>query len=114
VAGSAHPVVSQVGGPRQQPDAAVSPSGILLYSGGPGASRFVWVDRAGKTIEAVSELNRYFGFRLSPNGKRFVAQRGPGVATDLGLMDVDRHIFSLFAPPVVAGLLEPPVWSSDG
>jgi len=114
VAGSPHPVVSQVGGPRQQPDAAVSPSGMLLYSGGPGASRFVWVDRAGKTMEAVSELNRYVGFRLSPNGKRFVAQRGPDVATDLGLMDVDRHVFSLFAPPVVAGLLEPPVWSSDG
>jgi Tol biopolymer transport system component len=114
VAGSAHPVVSQVGGPRQQPDAAVSPSGLLLYSEGPAASRFVWVDRAGKTIEAVSELNRYVGFRLSPNGKRFVAQRGPDVATDLGLMDMERHVFSLFAPHVERGILEPPVWSSDG
>jgi Tol biopolymer transport system component/predicted Ser/Thr protein kinase len=112
--GSAHTVVSQVEGARQLPDAAVSPSGLLLYSGGAGASRFVWVDRAGKTMEAVSELNRYGGFRLSPNGKRFVAQRGPDVATDLGLMDLDRHVFSLFAPTVVDGLLEPPVWSSDG
>ena len=112
--GSGHAVVSQVGGPRQQPDAAVSPGGLLLYSGGPGASRFVWVDRAGKTMEAVSELNRYVGFRLSPNGKRFVAQRGLDLTTDLWLMDVDRHVFSLFAPPVVAGPLEPPVWSSDG
>jgi Tol biopolymer transport system component/predicted Ser/Thr protein kinase len=112
--GSEHTVVSQVGGPRQRPDAAVSASGMLLYSAGPGASRFVWVDRAGKTMEAASEPNRYVGFRLSPNGKRFVAQRGPDVANDLGLMDVDRHVFSLFAPPVVDGLLEPPVWSSDG
>jgi eukaryotic-like serine/threonine-protein kinase len=114
VAGSPHAVVSQVGGPRQLIDGAVSPGGMLLYSGGPRASRFVWVDRAGKTIEAVSELNRYAGFRLSPNGKRFVAERGPDVATDLWLMDVDRHVFSLFAPPVANGQLEPPVWSSDG
>jgi Tol biopolymer transport system component/predicted Ser/Thr protein kinase len=114
LAGSPHAIVSQVGGVRQVPDAAVSPNGLLLYSAGPGASRFVWVDRAGKTMEAVSEPNRYFGFRLSPNGKRFVAQRGPDVANDLGLMDLDRHVFSLFAPPVVDGVLEPPVWSSDG
>jgi hypothetical protein len=111
--GSAHTVVSQVNSLRHV-DAAVSLDGLLLYSGGPGASRFVWVDRAGKTIEAVSEPGRYVGFRLSPNGKHFIARRGLDVATDLGLMDVDRHVFSLFAPPVVAGSLEPPVWSNDG
>jgi Tol biopolymer transport system component len=28
-------------------------------------------------------------------------------------MDVERHVLSLFASPVAAALLEPPVWSSD-
>ncbi|HKE23907.1 MAG TPA: protein kinase, partial [Bryobacteraceae bacterium] len=110
--GSAHTVVSQVGSLRN-PDAAVSPSGILLYSGGPGASRFVWVDRAGKTSEALSELNKYVGFRLSPNGKRFVAVRWAYAPSDLWLMDVERHVFSLFAPQSDRPY-EPPVWSSDG
>ncbi|HWU39893.1 MAG TPA: hypothetical protein VN203_19760, partial [Candidatus Acidoferrum sp.] len=110
--GSAHTVVTQVGSLRG-PEAAVSPGGLLLYSGGPGASRFVWVDRAGKTIEAVSEPNRYVGFRLSPNGKHFVAVRGAASPTDLWLMDVERHVLSLFAPSLPTGTLEPPVWSSD-
>jgi hypothetical protein len=111
--GSAHTVVSQVNSVRH-PDAAVSAGGLLLYSAGSGANRFVWVDRAGKTIEAVSEPSRYFGFRLSPNGRHFLAVRGATPPTDLWLMDADRHVFSLFAPPVVAGSLEPPVWSNDG
>jgi serine/threonine protein kinase/Tol biopolymer transport system component len=113
LAGSAQTVVSHVGS-LLLPEAAVSPGGILLYSAGPGASRFVWLDRAGKTTEAVSELNKYVGFRLSPNGKRFVAARGDDSPNDLWLMDMERHVFSLFAPHVDRGILEPPVWSSDG
>jgi serine/threonine protein kinase len=92
--------------------AAVSRAGILLYAGGSNASNLAWLDRNGKSLEVFSPSDAYHAFRISPDGKRFVAVRGPYPQNDdLWLMDVERHLFSRFAP--IPGN-QTPVWSSDG
>jgi Tol biopolymer transport system component/predicted Ser/Thr protein kinase len=104
-------LVSQV---RSTPEpAAVSATGVLLFSGGSVANRFMWLDRAGKTLEVLGEPEKYVAFRLSPDGKRFIAVRN-GVSVpnaDLWLMDVERHLFSRFAPTLDSRAA---VWSNDG
>ena len=103
-------LVSQV---RSRMAAAVSPGGILVYAGGLATSRFMWLDRAGKSLEVLSEADKYLAFQLSPDGKRFMAVRG-GMSVrraDLWLMAVERHTFSRFAP---TDSNNHAVWSSDG
>jgi len=95
---------------------AVSPASVLLYAGGSNAGRLAWLDRTGKSLEVFSQPDDYHAFRLSPDGKRFVAVRGlsgPSAApiADLWLMDVERHLFSRFAP---TQFNQTPVWSNDG
>jgi hypothetical protein len=92
-------LLSQVGSMLQP--AAASPGGILLYNGGSKASHLVWLDRAGKTLEVLSEADRQDTVRISPDGKRFREVRAPYPATrgnDLWLMSVERHVLSLFVP----------------
>ena len=106
-------LVSQV---RSFVSVAVSPAGVLLYPGGSNASRLAWLDRTGKSLEVFSQPDDYHAFRISPDGKRFVAVRGlrgPSAApiADLWLMDVERHLFSRFAP---TQFNQTPVWSNDG
>jgi Tol biopolymer transport system component len=107
-------LVSQVRGSSASA-AAVSRAGILLYAGGSNASHLAWLDRTGKSLEAFSQPDDYHAFRLSPDGKRFVAVRGlPNLSyakADLWLMDVERHLFSRFAPTQSN---QTPVWSNDG
>jgi serine/threonine-protein kinase len=107
-------LVSQVRSGFNPVVAAVSRAGILLYAGGSRASRLVWLDRAGKSLEVSSQPDVYNAFRLSPDGKRFVAVRGASVpprSDDLWLMALERHVFSRFAP---IPSNETPVWSNDG
>jgi hypothetical protein len=104
--------------------AAASPGGILLYNGGSKASHLVWLDRAGKTLEVLSEADRQDTVRISPDGKRFIKVGGPYAGTrgnDLRLMSVERHMLGLFVP--AARELTPLVrdsnywsalWSYDG
>jgi serine/threonine protein kinase len=107
-------VVSQVSY-QPIPPVAVSSGGLLLYGGGPQGGRFRWVDRAGKTIEVLSEPDRYNSFRLSPDGKRFVATRGEGgPANSLWVMAVERRVFSLFSPKAPDAINQAAVWSNDG
>jgi hypothetical protein len=103
-------LVSQV---RSFLPGSVSPGGILLYEGGSDSSRFMWLDRSGKNLEVLNEPDNYQAFRLSPDGKRFIAVRygdSPRNA-DLWLMAVERHPFSLFAP---TSFSQAAVWSNDG
>jgi Tol biopolymer transport system component len=111
--GPPHTVVSQVRSVGIPTPAAVSPGGILLYSGGLNASRFTWLDRAGKNLEVLGEPDQYGLFRLSPDGKRFIADRRRAAPpnSDLWLMDVERNTFSLFAPTLAN---QAAVWSNDG
>ena len=83
--------------------AAASLGGALLYAGGSNASRLMWLDRAGKTLEVLSEADRQATVRISPDGKRFVTVRGqyPEVrGNDVWLMSLERHVLSLFVPAV--------------
>jgi len=76
------------------------------------------LDRAGKTLEVLSGPDRRHFFGLSPDGKRLVALRagtgGPPPPTELWLMDVERRVFSLFAPTSRVGAYLSAVWSNDG
>jgi Tol biopolymer transport system component len=73
------------------------------------------VDRAGKTIDILSEPDSYTSFRLSPDGKRFVATRGEGgPANSLWVMAMDRRVFSLFTPKSPLAVNQAAVWSNDG
>jgi hypothetical protein len=94
---------------------AVSASGTLLYAAGPNASRFRWLSRVGQVLEALSETDRPYAFRLSPDGKRIieVRLRGYGPPSELWQTDLVRHVFSLFVP-ASRDLLDTAVWSSDG
>jgi serine/threonine protein kinase len=90
---------------------AVSRAGILLYSGGPNARHLAWLDRTGKRLEDFGQPDNYHAFRLAPDGKHFAAVRGSRIYADLWMMDVERRLFSRFAPTETN---ETPVWSSDG
>jgi Tol biopolymer transport system component len=111
--GSPRTLVSQFRGGGNSPmPASVSRAGILLYAGGSNASNLAWLDRSGKSLEAFSPSDDYHAFRISPDGKRFVAVRGKySINADLWLMDVERHLFSRFAPTQGN---QTPVWSNDG
>ena len=107
-------VVTQVSSQPILP-VAMSSGGLLLYAGGPKGGRFRWVDRAGKTIDVLSEPDSYTSFRLSPDGKRFVATRGEGgPANSLWVMAMDRRVFSLFTPKSPLAVNQAAVWSNDG
>jgi serine/threonine protein kinase len=107
-------VVTQVSSQPVLP-VAISSGGLLLYAGGPKGGRFRWVDRAGKTIDVLSEPDSYTSFRLSPDGKRFVATRGEGgPANSLWVMAMDRRVFSLFTPKAPLAVNQAAVWSNDG
>jgi Tol biopolymer transport system component len=83
--------------------AAASLGGILLYAGGSNVSHLVWLDRAGKTLEVLSEADRQSHVRISPDGKRFITVRAqyPAVrGNDVWLMSLERHVLSLFVPAV--------------
>jgi serine/threonine protein kinase len=104
-------LVSQV---RSFFSGAVSSAGVLLYAEGSNASRLAWLDRSGRNLEVFSQPGDYHALRISPDGKRFVAIRGlngPNVVADLWLMDVERRLFSRFAPTQSN---QTPVWSNDG
>jgi hypothetical protein len=98
--GAPRTLVSQV---RSWLPGAVSPGGILLYAGGPNASRFMWLDRAGKNLEVLSEPDNYQAFRLSPDGKRFIAVRAGASLrnSDLWLMAVERRSASSPRPSLI-------------
>jgi serine/threonine protein kinase len=90
---------------------AVSRAGVLLYVGGSNTRRLGWLDRTGKSLEVFSQPEDYHAFRISPDGKHFVAVRGSRINADLWLMDVERRLFSRFAPTTFN---RAPVWSIDG
>jgi serine/threonine protein kinase/Tol biopolymer transport system component len=111
--GPPHTIVSQIRYLGLPTPAAVSPGGILLYAGGRNAGHLAWLDRAGKNPEVLGEPDNYGAFRLSPDGKRFLAvrERAAPPNADLWWMDVERHTFSLFAPTLNN---QAAVWSNDG
>ena len=94
-------------------NAALSPAGLLLYSTSSTVSQFVWMDRTGKRLGAVSGAGDYTTFRLSPDGRRAVAGlNSVGGGSDLWILDLERGIATRLTSRTSNTLF--PVWSPDG
>ena len=116
--GPPHTLVDHVGSYGMP--VAVSPGGILIYPTGATGARLTWMDRAGKTLDVLTEADKsYSYFRQSPDGRRFVAARlaswgTGGPASELWMLAMERHVFSLFSPASIGSFNVSPVWSNDG
>jgi eukaryotic-like serine/threonine-protein kinase len=108
--GAKSPVAERVG------DEAFSASqnGVLAYgSGESGQSQeLVWMDRSGKRVGWAGPAGVYRNFRLAPDEKRVVIERGPVAVSNLWVLDLTRGVTSAltFGP----GLHNFPIWSPDG
>jgi len=95
-----------------QMQAAVSASGVLLYSASNTASQFTWLDRAGKPLGTVGEPGEYTMFRLSMDGRNVVASRDRPGGNDLWLLEVERAAARRFTANSNVNIY--PAWSPDG
>jgi Tol biopolymer transport system component len=116
--GQMFPVAEQVGTSVNVGMAAFSPSqnGLLSYrtGGTPGNREFVWTDRAGKRLGAVTKPALVRSGALSPDEKRlaFGISNESGDLSNLWLQDINRGVISRFT--FEAGVSYSPVWSRDG
>jgi eukaryotic-like serine/threonine-protein kinase len=100
---------------------SVSQNGVLTYRrGGIVAAaeegtlvRLDWLDREGKLIQSVGEVDAYRGIDLSPDGSRIAFHRHDHAGGDLWLFDVRRGARTrlTFAPQQDS---RQPAWSPDG
>jgi Tol biopolymer transport system component len=90
---------------------ATAANGVLVYHPSP-LSRLMWVDRNGKSSEAIGEPADIGMFRLSPDGRRAAVSRIATGGSDLWLMDLDRGVSTAYSTG--RGSHSYPVWSPDG
>jgi DNA-binding winged helix-turn-helix (wHTH) protein/Tol biopolymer transport system component len=103
--GTATPVAGDVPTPTAANNAAVSGTDALLAYGGTSSDlRLVWVDRAGKTIEAISAPTTLSNPTLSADQTHLVA----GSGTDVWLLDLERKAPTRITPG------NSPLMSPDG
>jgi serine/threonine protein kinase/Tol biopolymer transport system component len=114
VSGDAHPIAEDVANEGSRYTAfSVSSSGMLVFA--PGSARakhqFVWLDRAGRTVSTVGDVNTAATFSLAPDGRR-VAETIIGAGnTDVWVLDLARAItMRLTFDPLFDGY---PIWSPD-
>jgi Tol biopolymer transport system component len=109
LSGDARPLATTVSSWLGQVSVAVSGRGQMVYYPFNTLTQFTWLDRMGKAIGPVSEPSTTRGFRVSPDGRRFVASL---VAdhTSLWLIDVERGLATRFTTDNAIA----PVWSPDG
>ena len=93
-------------------NAAVSASGLLVFSPSNTLSQFTWLDRTGKPLGTVGEPGEFTTFRISPDGHRVAASMDRAASTDLWMLDVVRGVSSRFTSSSVFGVY--PIWSPDG
>lgn len=94
---------------------AASDTGVLTYAPRtrvPG--RLTWLDRAGRPIDVVGEVEDYLGMRRSPDGRTIAITRVDSSenAPDLWLLDVARGVSSRFTFDPWIDIA--PAWSPDG
>jgi Tol biopolymer transport system component len=95
--------------------ASVSESGALLVAAEEGrGSKIVWLDRRGRRQGEISlPKERFFGPRLSPDGRRLAVVASAGTERgDLWLVDLETEQASRLT--FHAGWEHYPVWSPDG
>jgi Tol biopolymer transport system component len=102
------------------PEAALSPSGTLVYKRGQLRQRLVLVDPAGAVHQVTAEERNFLAFyggrpTLSPDGRRvavnLAAQRGDSITVDI--WTIDRHT-GTFARLTSLGDVMNPEWTPDG
>ena len=76
-----------------------------------GYNQLVWKDRRGTDVQRVGEPGPFLQFRLSPNGRQAVVQRGGGTTASVWVLDAERGVASLLASGQGQGA---PIWSPDG
>lgn len=113
VTGPALPVVTGVarstGGAVQ---AALSPSGDLVFMGGSLESSLVSTDARGVVTPVLSDARVYSYPRYAPDGTRIAISIGSGARTDVWVYDVASRTPTRLT---TAGLVnERPEWSPDG
>lgn len=92
---------------------AASNNGLLLYGAFEEATQLAWFDRNGKLLRKVGEpMENLQMFRLSPDERHIVAQRGMAAGFDLWLLDAERGVWNLLTASTA--LSTQPVWSPDG
>jgi Tol biopolymer transport system component len=92
-------------------DAAVSASGLLLYSASNTLSQFTWHDRTGEPLGVVGEPGEYSTFRMSLDGRRVAATLDRPGSADLWLLEV-RGVAGRFTSNRTQSMY--PIWSPDG
>jgi len=115
LSGDAVPIVEQV-----QFDSSVwravfsvSQNGELVYqTGAPQlGSNLIWFDRTGKELGRIGQTSRYFGFRISPEGRRLAVATGDP-RWNISVMDLDRGTTSQLTFDEATHI--DPIWSPDG
>jgi eukaryotic-like serine/threonine-protein kinase len=114
LSGEPHPIADPVAslGVHGQIRAAVSATGVLLFSASNPLGQFVWYDRAGKPQGMLGEPAAIGQFRLSPDGRRIAMSAASPGGADLWMLDVDRGVTTRFTSR--PGISNAPVWSRDG
>jgi serine/threonine protein kinase len=114
LSGEPHPVADPVAslGLHGQMVAAVSDTGILLYSASNPQDQLVWYDTVGRPLGTLGEPAVMGEFRPSPDGRRVATVRASPGGTDLWTVDVERSVATRFTS--LPGISIHPVWSPDG
>jgi Tol biopolymer transport system component len=123
LAGEAVPIAEQV----SSTNFSVSASNALVYLGGTAGpasaagvrgvveGQLTWIDRTGKSLEAVGDTGSYRTLALSPDGKRVAFDRADAQnasVRNLWLYEFARGVTTRFT--FDTGLDFDPVWSPDG
>ena len=94
---------------------STSDVGVMAYrSGRPSMTRLSWFDRSGNALGTLGSAEQVglSNLRLSPNGRRLVAERTLQNETDLWLLDAAHQTrFTRGSDGRIARL---PIWSPDG
>ena len=93
---------------------SVSRDGTLAYRTGDSGGRLLWVDAAGKELEALGERGEYFNPALSRAGDRLAVDLNDPRSgkTDVWIRDLARGVNSRFT--FGEGNNSNPIWSPDG
>jgi serine/threonine protein kinase/Tol biopolymer transport system component len=116
-AGDTFPVVEHVpnGGNVGFGAFAVSPNGTLVFGSGDIFSnrQMVWMDRAGKRLDAVTKtLALVEAPAISPDQRTVAVQISTGSQTEIWLQDLQRNVISRFT--FGPGFNRRPVWAPEG
>jgi eukaryotic-like serine/threonine-protein kinase len=112
--GAPLPVAEQVGSSLNYGYFSASTNGVLVYRSRdkPGRQELVWMDRKGNPVESISPAGDYDNFRLSPDEKSIVFDRGDSTNQDIWVLDLHRGVPTRLT--FDSGMDNLPIWSFEG